>query len=290
MRSSCTLLSTGILNTSTQATSTRKPQHPALLKRTVSRVSSMASPQLAGLTTTHHSSDGGGSSSDCSSPTAASRAVAATAKPGSSSQGQRVVVLGFTEAAVPELLLQLQEVLPLGSSVTVLLPLPAAGTLTVQQQQQKQAPVSPTAPQVQFMQVADPGSVQALLGAGVADADAVMLGPTLSAKAAPGSMEANALVTSTVLAVQQALQTVSGGVSGPMSHPIPARSQLGACWQQEQRQQQQQQRKLHVVAVVCRATVCGGRCRRSCRPCCCGSTSAVRSASWRSLRLACWCQ
>jgi hypothetical protein len=119
-----------------------------------------------------------------------------------------------------------------------------------QQQQEEEAPASPAAPRVQYMRVADPGSVQSLLGAGVADADAVMLGPALSAKAAPGSIEADALVTSTVLAIQQALQTVSW-VPGPIQ---AARSHLGACWQQEQqrRQQkeQQQRSRLHVVAVV----------------------------------------
>jgi hypothetical protein len=98
---------------------------------------------------------------------------------------------------------------------------------------------------VQYVRVPDPSSTQTLLDAGIADADAVILGSALSAAVAPASTEADALVTAAMLAVQQALQTAKGATSTQQQQ----QQQLeAAAWSGVS--QQQPPSKLHVVAVV----------------------------------------
>lgn len=234
---SCLLsMCTGLLNSLTVARTVSK-QRRGSVRRTVSRVSSMASPQL-GVRTARSSSDGG-----CTSPTKSSKDPAAPATLGAGKG--RIIVLGWTEAAVPELLLQLQDTATKGSTITVVLPALASNGTQLQQasagKQKQQAQQQPGLPQVQYLRVADPSSVQAFLEAGIADADAVMLGSALSADAAPASTEADALVTSAVLAIQQALQITqqAGSQAGKQ-----AATGLGGSggWQPRS--------KLHVVAVV----------------------------------------
>jgi hypothetical protein len=178
-----------------------------------------------GTLTARRSIDGTSSSS--------SHATRDAAKP-SSSKGQKVVVLGWPEAALPELLQQLQEAAPPGSDITIVLP--AQGEPPVQ----PQADTGPQTQRVRYLWAGEPSSARTLLDAGVAEADSVILGSALSAEAASSGTEADALVTAAVLAIQQALQTVSG-VSHQAVQQAPAGS--GETWPLHSK-------PLHVVAVV----------------------------------------
>jgi hypothetical protein len=177
------------------------------------------------------------------------------------------MVLGWQEAAVPELMEQLQQAAPRGSHITVVLqagpnvadisaPQPAAAgakhdpaaqqqqpkakqkhLLPLQQDQQQQQHLASGWSQT-VLCVSDPCNVQTLLEAGIADADAVILGSALSTAAAPVASEADALVTTAMLAIQQALRTASGQSSTAVQLDTP---EGPYCVQRN---------KLHVVAVV----------------------------------------
>jgi hypothetical protein len=175
------------------------------------------------------------------------------------------MVLGWQEAAVPELLEQLQQAAPRGSHGTVVLqagPGTAASSAATgakqdpaaqqqqhsatkqqllpppQQKQEQQDQQHQTGWSQTVLRVGDPCSVQALLEAGIADADAVVLGSALSSAAAPASSEADALVTTAMLAIQQALRTANGQSSTAVQLDT---AEGPYCVQRN---------KLHVVAVV----------------------------------------
>lgn len=206
-------------------------------------MSSMSSPLLGGGLGAGTGSDG-----STSSPPKGSRAAAAAA----ADRGKQVIVLGWPEAAVPDLLLQLQEAMRGGGHVTVVVPAQAEQQLVSNasaKQLLKQAGSAKVQQgagmwHVQYVRVTDPSSTQTLLDAGIADADAVILGSALSAAVAPASTEADALVTAAILAVQQALQTAKGATSTQQQQQqleVAAGSGVS---------QQQPPSKLHVVAVV----------------------------------------
>lgn len=212
----------------------------------------MASPQLC-LPTTRSSSDGG-----CASPAREGRA-SRTPGSGSSSRGLRIILLGVPESGVPDLLSQLQQdFAPLGSSVTVVLPAAVDGSSSAEQTstatttafssklksaQDSSLPI-PAVPgqHTTVLRVKEPSSVQALLSAGIADADAVILGSQLCDKPAAAAAEADAMVTAAMLAIQQALQQSASSRSGTDTTAAAAGAgqQTGAAAPS----------RLHVVAVV----------------------------------------
>jgi hypothetical protein len=211
-------------------------------------MSSMSSPQLVGVLGAATGSDG----STSSSLPKGTRGAAAAAI----DRGKRVIVLGWPEAAVPDLLLQLQEAMRGGGHVTVVVPVQAEQQQLVSSASAKQllkqagsAKVQQGAGMwhVQYLRVADPSSIQTLLDAGIADADAAILGSALSAAVSPASTEADALVTAAMLAVQQVLQTAKGW-EGAM--PLQQQQQQLQAAALNGVNQQQPPSKLHVVAVV----------------------------------------
>lgn len=226
--------------------------------RTVSRVSSMSSPQL--LDVKRSSSSGSSGTPDGSSHSKTHAAVPATQQ--APDRGLRLVVVGWQESGVPDLLLQLRGLAPRGSSITVMLPggegkgkpqpvtsnhrLPDAGKPQAQSGTPELWSQLLLGSVVSVVRAAEPSGMQALRDAGVAAADAVIVGPALSQSGLPATTEADALVTAALLGIQHALETSSNqssclaaGGLGRQQGPGCASSYPG-----------QQQNKLHVVAVV----------------------------------------
>ena len=224
-------------------------------QRTMSRVSSMASPQLPG---TQRSSSGGGGGGDASNRAngQASRGDATKGLQQLLAKGVRhILVLGWQESAVPDLALQLQGLVTSNSKITVVLP-PAADSEqhpdstcsrhpAVSLPGQREPESTAVMPNVSVVRAADPGCVQALLDAGITNADAVIVGPALSS-AAQANIEADALVTAVLLSIQQALH-VSGTKVDPST---PADLQRQAASGPEAAASCSVKSRLHVVAVL----------------------------------------
>jgi hypothetical protein len=157
-----------------------------VFKRSISRVSSMSSPQLASL------------------PVAISTSSKAAASP--ALRCRRVILCGWDEAAVGGVLQQLQAMMP-AAHVTALLP--ASCKRDCSSQQKACWASNGAGGTVEVVHAGGPGSCVALLQAGIADADAVIIiGGSMApaAGAAPSaSSDADALVAAALLAVQQAV-------------------------------------------------------------------------------------
>jgi hypothetical protein len=153
---------------------------------------------------------------------------------------KKIIVLGWHGAAVQQLLTLLQDAAPDGSCITCLdkgsaeevqatgaslAADPASSSANSQQpqplregrcsrvqtgvQQQQRC-------NVQHLSVAEPGSVQALLAAGISQADAVVVGGSL----ARSPSEADAMVVATLLAIEQALLTEQQAAQGSLSQAL----------------------------------------------------------------------
>eukprot|EP00775_Hariotina_reticulata_P004547 gene4547-4799_t len=201
--------------------------HPGrrLLFRPMSRTSSISSHRLRTPV----------SSSRINSTAAAVSDSWSNGLPGKSPK--KIIVLGWQGAAVQQLLTLLQDAAPDGSCITCLdkgsaeevratggpLAADAACNSASAQQQQplKEGRCSEVQPDMQQQQrckvqqllVAEPSSMQALVAAGISQADAVVIGGCLTASPS----EADAMVVATLLAIEQALLTEQHAAQGGLS-------------------------------------------------------------------------
>lgn len=153
---------------------------------------------------------------------------------------KKIIVLGWQGAAVQQLLTLLQDAAPDGSCITCLdkgsaeegratgasLAADAACNSASAQQQQlfKEGRCSVVQPDMQQQQrckvqqllVAEPSSVQALVAAGISQADAVVIGGCL----AGSPSEADAMVVATLLAIEQAILTEQQAAQGGLSRAL----------------------------------------------------------------------